>query len=269
MPKNKVNDPITDQEMAFAHLVLSGTMTDRRAAETAGLNPESAAYTKSKPRVRAYMAEHRAALHEKLVAEESEGLRRLNIGRDKVLERLWELATLPPDVTRGNINGQLKATAMFASFGGLFPEASAAHPEQPPIKVDIYHPPWFYEQQAKEASRQSNPAVAQQEEEPALPSAEPAPGAAPDARNSGLDTGQNSVLNSVQDSILDSMLDHGPQTASASGPVSDPPRPPGTRIPTFAELASSRFTSFAPDTSSGPDTRVPFSIDKTRFRNRR
>ena len=269
MPKNKVNDLITDQEMFFAHLILSGNMTDRQAAETAGLNPESAAYTKAKPRVRAYMAEHRAALHEKLVAEESEGLRKLNVGRDKLLAHLWHLATLPPEVTRGNINGQLKATAMFASFGGLFPDASAAHPEQPPVKVDIYHPPWFYEQQAKEASLQSNPAVAQQEEKPALPSAEPAPAAAPDARNSGLDTGQNSVLNSVQDSIQNSILDHGPQTASASGPVSDPPRPPGTRIPTFAELASSRFTSFAPDTSSGPDTRVPFSIDKTRFRNRR
>src|SRR5277367_5771874 len=68
MPKNKVTDLITDQEMVFAHLVLSGNMTDRQAAETAGLNPESAAYTKAKPRVRAYMAEHRAALHEKLLA---------------------------------------------------------------------------------------------------------------------------------------------------------------------------------------------------------
>ena len=64
MPKNKVSDPITDQEMAFAHLVLAGTMTDRRAAEAVGLNPESAAYTKSKPRVRAYMVEHRTALRE-------------------------------------------------------------------------------------------------------------------------------------------------------------------------------------------------------------
>ena len=127
MPKNKVSDPITDQEMAFAHLVLSGTMTDRAAAEAVGLNPESAAYIKSKPRVRAYMAEHRAAVREKLVLEESEGLRKLNVGRDKVLERLWELATLPPDVTRGNINGQLKAIAMFSAMGGLFP---AAHPER-------------------------------------------------------------------------------------------------------------------------------------------
>jgi hypothetical protein len=37
MPKNKVSDPITDQEIAFARLVLSGAMTDRRAAEAVGL----------------------------------------------------------------------------------------------------------------------------------------------------------------------------------------------------------------------------------------
>ena len=51
MPKNQVSDLITDQEIAFAHLVLSGTMTDRRAAEAVGLNPDTAAYTKAKPRV--------------------------------------------------------------------------------------------------------------------------------------------------------------------------------------------------------------------------
>jgi hypothetical protein len=39
MPKNTVSDPITDQEMAFAHLIMSGTMNDRRAAEAVGLNP--------------------------------------------------------------------------------------------------------------------------------------------------------------------------------------------------------------------------------------
>jgi hypothetical protein len=61
MPQNQVTDPITDQEMAFAHLVLSGTMTDRRAAEAVGLNPDTAAHTKSKPHVCAYMLEHRLA----------------------------------------------------------------------------------------------------------------------------------------------------------------------------------------------------------------
>ena len=49
MPKNQVSDLITDQEIAFALLVLSGTMTDRRAAEAVDLNPDTAAYTKAKP----------------------------------------------------------------------------------------------------------------------------------------------------------------------------------------------------------------------------
>ena len=180
MPKNKVNDPITDQEMAFSHLVLSGTMTDRAAAEAAGLNPESAAYTKSKPRVRAYMAEHRAALREKLVLEESEGLRKLNVGRDKVLERLWELATLPPDVTRGNINGQLKAIAMFSAMGGLFPATPEAQPEQPPVpppvKAEIYVSEWLRKQTQSQAETVADEPTFEDSSVPASPSApEPVP----------------------------------------------------------------------------------------------
>jgi hypothetical protein len=42
MPENNVSDLITDQEIAFARLVLSGTMTDRQAAEAVGLDPNSA-----------------------------------------------------------------------------------------------------------------------------------------------------------------------------------------------------------------------------------
>jgi hypothetical protein len=119
MPKNTVTDPITDQEIAFARLILSGPMNDRRAAEAVGLNPETAAYTKAKPRVRAYMMEHRAAVSEKLVDQEAdlsrravEGLRKLNLGRDQILTRLWELATLSHEATRGTIAGQIKALSI-------------------------------------------------------------------------------------------------------------------------------------------------------------
>jgi hypothetical protein len=185
MPKNKVSDPITDQEMAFAHLILSGTMTDRAAAEAVGLNPESAAYTKSKSRVRAYMAEHRAALQEKLVLQESEGLRKLNVGRDKVLERLWELATLPPDVTRGNINGQLKAIAMFAAMGGLFPAVPAAQPEQtsatPPVQPQIYVSEWRREQSQPQTEAEADEPSLQDPPIPASPSVpESVPGSLPE-----------------------------------------------------------------------------------------
>jgi hypothetical protein len=121
MPKNPVTDPITDQEIAFAQLILSGTMNDRNAAEAAGLNPDTAAYTKAKPRVRNYMIEHRAAVEKKLVDQEAEGLRNLNLSRDQILTRLWELANLSPEATRGIISGQVKALSMIVAIEGLIP----------------------------------------------------------------------------------------------------------------------------------------------------
>jgi hypothetical protein len=163
MPKNPVTDPITDQEMAFAHLVLSGTMNDRRAAEAVGLNPDTAAYTKSKPRVRAYMIEHRAAVREKLVDQEAdlsrravEGLRNLNLGRDQILARLWELANLNPEATRGTIGGQVKALSMIVAIEGLIPDRRLA-PSQtqsaaPPVQPQIYVSEWRRQQHQAEGT---------------------------------------------------------------------------------------------------------------------
>ncbi len=134
MPKNPVTDPITDQEIAFAHLVLSGTMNDQRAAEAVGLNASTAAYTKSKPRVRDYMIEHRAAVEEKLINQEAEGLRNLNIGRDQVLARLWYLANLDHEATRGSMAGQIKALSLIIAIACLIPNrlnAGRRAPTQP------------------------------------------------------------------------------------------------------------------------------------------
>jgi hypothetical protein len=142
MPKNPVTDPITNQEIAFAHLVLSGTMTDCQAAEAVGLNPTTAAYTKSKPRVRAYMHEHQAAVRQKLVEQEAEGLRNLNLSRDQILARLWELANLSPEATRGSITGQVKAMSMIVAIVGLIPgrRLATAHeqPAPPLVKPDVH-----------------------------------------------------------------------------------------------------------------------------------
>jgi hypothetical protein len=124
MPKNPVTDPITDQEMAYAHLILSGTMNDRDAAEAVGLNPDTAAYTKAKPRVRAYMIEHRAAVREKLVDGEADRQRKLNLGRDRLLTRLWELAALSSEATRGSIAGQIKALSMISAIEGFIPSST-------------------------------------------------------------------------------------------------------------------------------------------------
>jgi hypothetical protein len=181
MPKNTVTDPITDQEIAFAHLVLSGTMTDRRAAEAVGLNPETAAYTKAKPRVRAYMLEHRAAVREKLVDQEADGLRKLNLGRDQILTRLWELATLSHEATRGTIAGQIKALSMIVAIEGLIPSgkmndrrlSSATQPVAPPVKADIDPAAWFRKQQHQAADEEPGDPVATREAQPPTP--EPPP----------------------------------------------------------------------------------------------
>jgi hypothetical protein len=142
MPKNQVTDLITDQEIAFAHLILAGTMTDRRAAEAVGLNPETAAYTKTKPRVRAYMLEHRAAMHEQIVQQEAEELRRRNQSRERVLARLWEIADLDPEMTRNSASAQMKALAMIVAIEGVIPDRRAvsaqnkfAGPQPSPVVV--------------------------------------------------------------------------------------------------------------------------------------
>ena len=156
MPKNQVSDLITDQEMAYAHHVLSGTMTDRQAAEAVGLNPDTAAYTKAKPRVQAYMLEYRAAVHERLVQQESEEQRRLKLGRERVLARLWEIADLDPEMTRNSMSAQIKALSMIVAIEGLIPsgtngrragssEKSASLPAVPQIDAVA----WFREQQRK------------------------------------------------------------------------------------------------------------------------
>jgi len=211
MPKNTVTDPITDQEMAFAHLILSGTMNDRRAAEAVGLNPETAAYTKSKPRVRAYMIEHRAAVRERLVNQEAdlsrravEGLRKLNLSRDQILARLWALATLSHEVTRGIIAGQIKALSLIVAIEGLIPDRrlspSGTQPAAPPVEADIYASKWRRQQEHQPAGEEPTDPVAATETQPAAPhvpepTPEPAPKPANDTSSPNLDRNQPSIAN--------------------------------------------------------------------------
>ena len=239
MPKNKVSDPVTDQEIAFARLVLSGAMTDRRAAEAVGLNPDSAAYTKAKPRVRDYMLEHRAAVQRQLVQQEAEGLHRLNLDREQVLARLWEIANLSPDMTRGSITGQVKALSMIVAMQNFIPDRravdpvsavkkSAPAPAQPPFHVAASR----REQQATAIDPQASSAPApeeaqqEQENEPGVPE---------------------------------------PNLATTS--VADPPPARGTSQSTFANRPthSEARPPYVPLFNSVPDLRVPFSTKKSPF----
>jgi hypothetical protein len=187
MPKNQVSDPITDQEVAFAHLLLSGTMTDRQAAEAVGLNPATAAYTKAKPRVRTYMLEHRAAMHEHIVQQETEELRRRNQGRERVLACLWKIADLNPEMTRNSMSAQIKALSMIVAIEGLIPDrntdrraGSAQNKSTPqPVHPQFDTAAWLREQQGNTTGFQPSPDLVRDEDEPGVP--DPAPGEAADA----------------------------------------------------------------------------------------
>jgi hypothetical protein len=254
MPKNKVSDPITDQEIAFARLVLSGAMTDRRAAEAVGLNPDSAAYTKSKPHVRAYMLEHRAAVQQQLVQQEADGLRRLNLDREQVLARLWEIANLSPEITRGSVTGQVKALSMIVAMQNFIPDrrAVASEKKSPPAPApEIYASAWRRGQQATTPATTNDPQPtpappvpacrgAQQEDSPSVPACPGEPWGVP-----------RSV----------------PCTPELAPSSAEAPPNPGPSQSTFAN----RFTPseapepYVPLFASVPDTRVPFSIKKNPF----
>ena len=134
-------------------------MTDRHAAEAVGLNPDSAAYTKSKPRVRAYMLEHRAAVQQQLVQQEAEGLHRLNLDREQVLARLWEIANLSPEMTRGSIAGQVKALSMIVAIEGLIPDRRAADRLSVSSERNSAPAPTHPQPSANPAQREDEPAV--------------------------------------------------------------------------------------------------------------
>jgi hypothetical protein len=255
MPKKNVNDLITDQEMAFARLILSGTMTDRRAAEAVGLDPNSAAYIKSKSRVRAYMLEHRAAVEQKLIEQETQELRRCSLVRDRVLARLWQIADMDPEMTRNSASSQVKAISMIIAIEGLIPSkttndrrAVAAENQSapPPVDPPFYVSAWARTQQnAQTAGSEASPEPAEEEApQEAVTEVRSAPGRANDPPPTELSSSSRPVV---------------------EGPVVEGPAVPGPR-------ETSHTTSSLPRVPMAdyfaPDTRRPFSRDN-RFGRRR
>jgi hypothetical protein len=232
MSKNKVNDPITDQEIAFALLVLSGAMADRQAAEAVGLNPDSAAYIKAKPCIRAYMLQHRAAVEQQLAQQEGGKQHRLNLDREQVLKRLWELAHLSPEMTRNSITGQVKALSIIVAMQNFIPDRRAVSTGNKPapasVKAEIYQSEWLRKQKAATIDPPPNPVRTQEE----AGSVEPEP---------------------------------------APGPAAEAPSAPVPSQPTYAHRVpqADGQPPYVPLSNFVPDTRVPFSIKVNPFKHRR
>jgi hypothetical protein len=155
MPRNKSRDLITDQEIVFARLILSGTVTDHRAAEIAGLNPATAAYSKAKPRIQDYMRAHRAEGNARLAQQQTEDARQQNLGRERVLTRLWEIANMDPERTRNSVSAQMRALSMIVAIEALIPDRRSPAQNRPasqPLHPQSNTAAGLRDQQAKTTS---------------------------------------------------------------------------------------------------------------------
>jgi hypothetical protein len=269
MPENNVSDPITDQEIAFAHLVFSGTMTDRRAAKAVGLHPDSANNTKSKPRVRAYMLKHHAAAQQQRVEQDTDlsrlprlavgravdGQPRLNVSRDQVLDRLWEIANLSPEMTRGSITGQVKALSIIVAIEGLIPDRRAAADQSksvpPPVTPQIYQAECPPRPAVGLSNRQSGENV---KPEPPPPAAQEEPASQPQSAPGWAD---------------DAPPVSGPHPGPTPEPTPDLSQPPFSAAPSNPAPTPSLAPRVPTADYVTPDTRVPFSMRKNPFLRRR
>ena len=140
-----------------------------------------------------------------------EGLPKLNIGRDQILDRLWELATLSHEATRGSIAGQMKALAMIVAIEGLIPPGTMKGPRlsltqnqhaAPPAtaEIDTSEPrrPWQHQAEGTEPGgvvaatevQAAGPRPPEQKRPP-----QPAPKPQTNASSSHLDRNHSSVIN--------------------------------------------------------------------------
>jgi hypothetical protein len=233
MSENNVSHPITGLEMAFAHLILSGTMTDRQAAEAVGLNPDTAVETKSMPRVIDYMLKIRADLQQQLVGQ-------FNVSRDRVLTRLWDIANMEPERTRNSMSAQVKSISLIVAIEGLIPDRRSTRPaaaaQNQPAPPPFYQAAWIRAQQnAESMDPEPQPAQDQPQEEG------PTPGQADEP--------------------------HPPVSTPDPGPTPNL----GESAFSVHPLNPSQTTSSVPRVPMAdyfaPDTRTPFSLDKNRFKN--
>jgi hypothetical protein len=213
-------------------------MTERRAAAAVNLHAD----TKSEARVRAYILEHRAAVQQQLVEQDTEELRRFNQSRDRVLARLWQIANLGPEMTRNSASSQVKALSLIIAIEGLIPDRRAASaqnkPATPPVNPPFYVSEWMRNQQNGQ-SVDPQPAIAQEE---VAPEPQSAPGRVDDSLE--LSSSRPVVEEPVVPAPLDALQTPPPQTTYSL-----------PRVPMADYVA--------------PDTRRPFSIDKNRFGRRR
>jgi hypothetical protein len=186
------------------------------------------------------MLEHRAAVQQQLVEQDTEELRRFNRSRDRVLARLWEIADLDPEKTRNGMSAQVKALSMIIAIEGLIPDRRAVSAQSKPVPAPV-HPPFYVSEWAR--TRQDGENVGPQ---PPQAQEDDQQEAAPEPQSTGA------------------------KDAPVSAPVSEPAPDPGqSTLPDPSKLSQTMVAASSPYVRFVPDSRVPFSIPENPFARRR
>jgi hypothetical protein len=212
---------------------------------TLNFSTNGATMPKNKAAGHAYIQEHQPPAQQEPVEQSTaDHPRPFTITRDQILTRLWEIAHISPEITRGSLVGQVKALSMIVAIEGLIPDRRATSPRNqpapPPVTPDIYKSAWLRAQQTGENDGENVDPLqtASQGETATGPSSAPAgpDGPPPTAE----------------------------PTPAPAAAVSQQRTAPGNGTPT---------PSLAPRVPMAdhfaPDTRVPFSIKKNPFARRR
>ena len=146
------------------------------------MDPGRAAYVKAKPRVKTYMEAHRASVRDGLVQHEVDALAEFNIGREQILAKSWEFASIDPAKTGYNTTSQSKALDSLWKALGFEGSKTPGEEEPKPEPPNFYKAAWLVERERGIFPERD------ERHEPELSSSEPPP--APDMRLCGNTTKQ-------------------------------------------------------------------------------
>jgi hypothetical protein len=112
--------PLTNVEIAFCHAVLGQEKTDpAAAAKGLGMTPHAGTILYKRPNVQEYLRVYNAAFMERMASKEVERLYSEGITRETLARRFWALGSLPPERTKGSIQGQVEALDALSGLLGF------------------------------------------------------------------------------------------------------------------------------------------------------
>jgi hypothetical protein len=92
------------------------------------------------------MASHRASVRAGLVQHEVDALAEFNIGREQILAKWWEFASIDPAKTGYNTSSQSKALdSLWKALGFADPDPNKPKDEEPGTTPDVYRAAWMDE----------------------------------------------------------------------------------------------------------------------------